>query len=825
MKRIISIICLLVYSAVLSAQTPSIGDASEIRFRAGNVSWYAPASDFKAYIGASKIISEESTPLPNRDSIRFIGAGITASDANGTRTEVALDGDLNALAGLSTSGILVRTGTDAFATRSLSTVNSNSGLVYGWNNASGVSGDPGFNVNIGALPWKHYAELATTGNITLSGNQTIDGMTTTNNMRVLVRAQTTASENGPYSASSGAWSRVGDLDLGSGEFDAGQYIPVRSGTVNANTVWQLTTAAPITIGSTGLTYTKVLPAASGTVSTTARLTGDGSGGSPLDIAQQSAATGNPMVWNGSSWGPLSSVEHTASTHTLTAGATSLYMQDNYALLGRTYNRFVFNSEDGFTELRGGNSGGYAQLTLENQGTILAKFAGDAVLLEGASSSTPGELRIAEKNSAGLHYTAFKAQDQAANVTYTLPAAAGSAGQQLTWNSGGMLTWESAGGGGSGEANTASNVGSGAGEPFKEKSGVDLRFRTIAAGNGVTVTNNTNDITIGAAAPSVISPSTITANQNDYNPTGFETANVVRLASDNTWAITSFSATGQRNGARKTLLNVGTKSLYFPGEHSGGTAANRISVETDVFLPPNQTCDIVYDSTSLRWRVIGRPVDIPGALEWNHIASFSTSGALDIVTSANIGSGSSFSSTTGSNGLPSSFAIATNSSSTAGGVQSIPRTTAYIGSLGYSHMIYTSYVVLGNLSDATDTYTLEVQFSTTAGEGVSQNNTVGIRYTHGTNSGKFLGYSKDGSAESTADLGVTVAANQVYTLSVAVSKDGGEARFYIDGQAVGRVSANLPASGTEVMGRTVLVKSAGTADRRVYVSRMNGKSVY
>jgi hypothetical protein len=50
-----------------------------------------------------------------------------------------------------------------------------------------------------------FAKLATTANISLSGNQTIDGVLTVNNDIVIVKNQTTTSENGLYYASSGTW--------------------------------------------------------------------------------------------------------------------------------------------------------------------------------------------------------------------------------------------------------------------------------------------------------------------------------------------------------------------------------------------------------------------------------------------------------------------------------------------------------------------------------------------------------------------------------------------------------------------------------------------
>jgi hypothetical protein len=54
----------------------------------------------------------------------------------------------------------------------------------------------------------------------------------------------------------------------------------------------------------------------------------------------------------------------------------------------------------------------------------------------------------------------------------------------------------------GEINTASNLGDGAGQIYTQKVGVDIQLRTIKAGTGVTVTNNTNDITLAADASAI-----------------------------------------------------------------------------------------------------------------------------------------------------------------------------------------------------------------------------------------------------------------------------------------------------------------------------------
>jgi len=94
--------------------------------------------------------------------------------------------------------------------------------------------------------------LATTANITLSGEQTIDG-TLTSASRVLVWKQTTGSQNGIYNTAAGAWTRAADFNI-SAEVSPGCVIPVESGTLYGDKLFMLTTNGPITLGSTTLTF-------------------------------------------------------------------------------------------------------------------------------------------------------------------------------------------------------------------------------------------------------------------------------------------------------------------------------------------------------------------------------------------------------------------------------------------------------------------------------------------------------------------------------------------------------------------------------------------
>lgn len=99
-------------------------------------------------------------------------------------------------------------------------------------------------------PGLPVAIYASTGDLTLSGTQTVDGQSPADGDTILVKDQSTSSENGLYSYnSSTAWSRTGDAIY------AGMLITVLQGSTNADTLWHCTNATDPDIGVDAITFT------------------------------------------------------------------------------------------------------------------------------------------------------------------------------------------------------------------------------------------------------------------------------------------------------------------------------------------------------------------------------------------------------------------------------------------------------------------------------------------------------------------------------------------------------------------------------------------
>jgi phage-related tail fiber protein len=107
----------------------------------------------------------------------------------------------------------------------------------------------------GTNDYKSSVRCASTGNLALSGTSAVDGVTIIAGNRVLAKDQTTAADSGIYVVAAGAWARATDADA-SAEVTSGLTVFVEEGTVNAGQIYQLTTANPITLGVTALTFTK-----------------------------------------------------------------------------------------------------------------------------------------------------------------------------------------------------------------------------------------------------------------------------------------------------------------------------------------------------------------------------------------------------------------------------------------------------------------------------------------------------------------------------------------------------------------------------------------
>jgi phage-related tail fiber protein len=113
---------------------------------------------------------------------------------------------------------------------------------------------------------------ATTANITLSGAQTIDGVSVVAGDRVLVKDQTTQADNGIYVAASGAWARSADANTYDELISA--YTFVEEGTVNADSGFVCTVNKGGTLGTTPITWSQFSGAGTFLAGTGLTLTGN-----------------------------------------------------------------------------------------------------------------------------------------------------------------------------------------------------------------------------------------------------------------------------------------------------------------------------------------------------------------------------------------------------------------------------------------------------------------------------------------------------------------------------------------------------------------------
>jgi hypothetical protein len=109
----------------------------------------------------------------------------------------------------------------------------------------------------------------------------------------------------------------------------------------------------------------------------------------------------------------------------------------------------------------------------------------------------------------------------------------------------------------------------------------------------------------------ITPATLTADQDNYNPSGLATAYCLRLASDNDVRQINGIA-GGIDGRIITLINISAFDIILGKEITTSTAANRFNTES-LLVSNGGTCILQYDATLSRWQAISVTGDDGGSI--------------------------------------------------------------------------------------------------------------------------------------------------------------------------------------------------------------------
>lgn len=174
-------------------------------------------------------------------------------------------GDPEDLTPTQAKSVLAIANTDVSGLGTMSTQNASAVAITGGTitglgtpSASGDAATKGYvDGQVTGLQWKPAVRVATTTTGTLAtayeNGDTVDGVTLATGDRILLKDQSTASENGIYVvAASGAPARASDADAGSEFITAA--VKVTAGTANAGREYLCTNTTAPTLGSTSITW-------------------------------------------------------------------------------------------------------------------------------------------------------------------------------------------------------------------------------------------------------------------------------------------------------------------------------------------------------------------------------------------------------------------------------------------------------------------------------------------------------------------------------------------------------------------------------------------
>ena len=236
----------------------------------GDLAYTSPSFDGTGNVTAAGTLATVATPGSTGSStaipiVTINAKGLTTSIS--TAAVVAPAGTLsgNTLAAGVTASSLTSLGTIASLTATAGTVaNAPSG-------ATDIANKLYVDTVAQGLDAKASCVAATTADITLSGAQTIDGVSVVAGNRVLVKNQSLSQNNGIYLCASGSWTRTTDANTWDALTSAFTFI--EQGTTNADCGFVCTANAGGTLGTTALPWSQFSGAGTFTAGTGLTLTG------------------------------------------------------------------------------------------------------------------------------------------------------------------------------------------------------------------------------------------------------------------------------------------------------------------------------------------------------------------------------------------------------------------------------------------------------------------------------------------------------------------------------------------------------------------------
>jgi len=124
--------------------------------------------------------------------------------------------------------------------------------------------------------------------------------------------------------------------------------------------------------------------------------------------------------------------------------------------------------------------------------------------------------------------------------------------------------------------------------------------------GTMFQNIVNFVNLSQVPDDILTPTILTAHVDNYNPPGFATANILRMASSGAnYRVTGFVAPPAGVNRIITITNIGIAGdrVDLRNNDAGSLPANRMLMRGNINIQDDRVIQLWYDHVDLRWRVL------------------------------------------------------------------------------------------------------------------------------------------------------------------------------------------------------------------------------